>query len=316
MATRVETLGHPRPGIVDPRLPKPIVLVGATPVIVRSSAWQAWDRFSRSPLALLGSVIILGWLWVALSADTLAPYRYSAFDFSNSQSDPSIEHFLGTDLDGRDELTLLLYGSRISIAVAISVPLMSLVIGVPIGLLAGYRGGFVDDVLMRFTDGMFAFPSLLFMVLIISTFGRNLWTILLSLGIASWPVVARLVRGQARQIKELDYVLCARSLGARPFQIIRAHLLPNLIGPVMVMVTLSIPTAVAAEAFLTYVGLGVEPSIPSWGMMINNAKDGILWHPALILFPALAVSSLTLAFSFLGDGLRDALDPKGSTDSL
>jgi oligopeptide transport system permease protein len=181
---------------------------------------------------------------------------------------------------------------------------------VPVWVISGYAGGWLDVVLMRFTDVIFAFPSFLFMVLIIATFGRNLWTIFAALGISAWPTMARIVRAETMRLKNADYILSAQAIGAKRHNIILTHVLPNLVGPVAVTATLSIPVAIMAEAFLTFLGIGVEPTIPSWGMLINDARESIFWHPTLILIPSLAISSLTLAFSFLGDGLRDALDPR------
>jgi oligopeptide transport system permease protein len=270
----------------------------------------AWQRLCRNQLALLGLLIVLFWVGLAIGADALAPYHYNQFDFNNVEQDPSVAHFLGTDFIGRDMLTLLMYGARIPIAIAIVVPLMVILMGVPIGVIAGYAGGWLDVVLMRFTDVFFAFPSFLFMVLVIATFGRNLWTIFAALGISAWPTMARLVRAEMMRLKNADYILSARAIGARRRKIIFTHMLPNLVGPVAVAATLAIPGVIMAEAFLTFLGIGIEPTIPSWGMIINDARESIFWHPVLVLIPSLAISSLTLAFSFLGDGLRDALDPR------
>lgn len=314
MSAQVKSInpsGHPIP---NPGAPQPLTLrTTGEPHVEAQSQWtQAWKRLSRNQLALLGVVIILFWGGLAIGADALAPYRYDQFDLSGFEQDPSTAHFLGTDFVGRDLLTLIMYGARVSLAVAVVVPLMIVVIGVPIGLLAGYAGPRADNLLMRLTDIFFAFPSFLFTVLIIATYGRSLWTIFLALGISAWPSMARVVRAEALQIKQTDYVLSARASGARPRDIILSHLLPNIVGPVMVTATMSIPGVIMAEAFLSYLNIGVEPTIPSWGMIINDAQESIFWHPVLVLIPSLAISSLTLAFSFLGDGLRDALDPRMS----
>ncbi len=306
-------IGRPGPGrppiTATPGNSLPLVLP-VEHVALRSPWAAAWARLRRNQLALIGLVVVVGWIGLAIGADAIAPYSVTQFDFAEFDRDASYAHFLGTDFIGRDMFTLILYGSRVSVSVAVVVPLMIVVVGVTVGVLAGYAGGRIDNLLMRFTDTMFAFPSFLFMVLIVSTFGRNLWTIFLALGISAWPAMARMVRAEVFQIKNTEYVSSARSIGARPRHIILTHFIPNLVGPVMVTAAMSIPAAVAAEAFLSYLGIGVEPSTPSWGMIINDAQTSIFWHPTLILFPALAISSLTLAFSFLGDGLRDALDPR------
>jgi oligopeptide transport system permease protein len=279
-------------------------------VALRSPWASAWARLRRNQLALIGLLVVISWIGLAISADAIAPYSPTQFDFADFEQDASRAHLLGTDFIGRDMFTLILYGSRVSVAVAIIVPVIIMGVGVTVGVLAGYAGGRVDNLLMRFTDTMFAFPSFLFMVIMVTTFGRNMGTIFLALGVSSWPTMARIVRAEVLQIKNTEYVASARAIGAKPRHIILTHFIPNLVGPVMVTAAMSIPAAIATEAFLTFLGIGVEPSTPSWGMIINDAQTSIFWHPTLILFPSLAISSLTLAFSFLGDGLRDALDPR------
>ena len=306
--TSISPLSRP-PDIANPDRARPLVLA-AESVALRSPWALAWTRLRRNQLALIGLLVVIGWIGLAIGADAIAPYSVSQFNFADFEQDASRAHLLGTDFLGRDLFSLILYGSRVSVAVAVVVPLIIVVVGVTVGVLAGYAGGWVDNVLMRFTDAIFAFPSFLFMVLIISTFGRNLWTIFLALGVSAWPTMARMVRAEVLQIKHTEYIASARAIGAKPHHIILTHFIPNLVGPVMVTAAMSIPAAVASEAFLTFLGIGVEPSTPSWGMIINDAQTSIFWHPTLILFPALAISSLTLAFSFLGDGLRDALDPR------
>ena len=309
----ISPLGHPNSGhppiLTSKDTAQPLVLSKES--IPLQSQWVlAWARLRRNQLALLSLCVVIGWIGLAISADAIAPYSPTQLDFADFEQDASRSHFLGTDFIGRDMFTLILYGARISVAVSIIVPLIIVAFGVTVGVLAGYTGGQIDNLLMRFTDIMFAFPSFLFMVLIISTFGRNMWTIFLALGVSAWPSMARIVRAEVLQIKQTEYVASARSLGAQPRHIVFTHFIPNLVGPVIVTAAMSIPAVVASEAFLTYLGIGIEPSIPSWGMIINDAQTSIFWHPTLILFPSLAISSLTLAFSFLGDGLRDALDPR------
>ncbi len=300
---------------VSANTPKPLSLsIGEQPRPASRSPWMlAWRRLRRNQLAVVGALIVLIFGGLALSADSIAPYGFRQFDFLNSESDPSTAHFLGTDFVGRDVFTLIMYGARISFSVAMVVPLIIILIGVPIGLIAGYVGGWVDSLLMRITDVMFAFPAFLFMVLLITTFGRGLGIIFLALGISSWPLMARIVRAQVLQIKQNDYLLSARSIGTRPGGILLWHVLPNLAGSIVSTATLSIPGVIIAEAFLTYLDIGVEPDTPSWGMMISDARESIFWHPTLIMFPSLAITILALAFTFVGDGLRDALDPRQET---
>lgn len=297
------------PNLTHPNTSAPLTIKPET-LPLRSPWALAWARLRRNQLALLGLFVVIGWVGLAISADAIAPYSPTQLDFAGYEQDASTAHLLGTDFIGRDLFTLILYGARVSTAVAVVVPLMIVLIGGAVGVLAGYAGGWIDNWLMRFTDAMFAFPSFLFMVLIVSTFGRSLWTIFLALGISAWPAMARIVRAQVLQIKQTEYIVSARALGATPQHIILTHFLPNLVGPVLVTAAMSIPAAVTAEAFLAFLGIGIESTTPSWGNLINDAQPSIFWHPTLILFPALAISSLTLAFSFLGDGLRDALDPR------
>ena len=307
----MSTLARP----VSANTPKPLALTTSDqPRPSSRSPWLlAWRRLRRNQLAVMGALIVLIFGGLALGADSLAPYGFNQFDFLHVEDDPSAAHFLGTDFDGRDVLTLIMYGARISFSVAMAVPLIIVLIGVPLGLIAGYVGGWVDSLLMRITDVMFAFPAFLFMVLLITTFGRGLGIIFLALGISSWPLMARVVRAQVMQLKENDYLLSARSIGTRPIGILVWHVLPNLAGSIVSTATLSIPGAIIAEAFLTYLNIGVEPATPSWGMMISDARESIFWHPTLILFPSLAITVLSLAFTFVGDGLRDALDPRQET---
>ncbi len=275
------------------------------------SPWaQAWQRYRRNQLALLGLLILLFYIGLALGADALAPYDYHNSNFADFELDPSHAHFMGTDFIGRDVLTLMIYSTRVSLTIGVIVPLLIILIGVPIGVVAGYAGGRLDSLLMRITDIMFAFPALLFVVLMITTFGRSLWVIFMALGVSSWPLMARVVRGEMLHIKQADYLLSARAIGARPLGIISKHILPNMVGIVAVTATLSVPTAIIAEAMLTFLGLGIEHSTPTWGAMIDDARAAIFWHPLLTIFPSLAISSLTLACAFIGDGLRDALDPR------
>lgn len=292
--------------------PRPITLTAVrSPRIEPISHWTlAWRRLQKNQLALVGLFVVLFYIGLALGADALAPYNFRKFNFADYEQDATREHFMGTDYLGRDVLTLLMYGARVSLSVAVVVPAIIIVIGVTVGLVAGFAGGKVDTILMRVTDVMFAFPSMLFMVLMITTFGRNLGTIFIALGIASWPSMARIVRAHTQQIKQAEYVLGARAIGVNHPGIILQHVLPNMIGPIVVTATLSIPQAIMTEAMLTFLGIGIEPATPSWGMMINQARESIFWHPMLILFPSLAISTLTLALAFVGDGLRDALDPR------
>jgi len=277
----------------------------------------ALQRFRRNSLAVGGLVIVVLFAVIALTAGFTAPFdpNYQSSTAQNAQPGTFNEEIgkvntLGSDDLGRDVLTRLMYGSRVSLAVGLVSEGVILLLGVPIGLAAGFFGGVVDNALMRFTDIMYAFPDLLFVIIIVQVFGRSLFVIFIALGVTSWVTMARLVRGQVLQVKQMDYVLSARSIGARSMALMARHILPNILGPIIVLVTLGIPGAIIAEATLTYLGLGVDPSTPTWGTMVNAAFQSIYSHPEQVLFPAFAIGVLTLSFTFVGDGVRDAFDPR------
>jgi oligopeptide transport system permease protein len=275
--------------------------------------WQdARRRFFRNRLAVLGLAIVSFLVFLAVFADLLAPFPYDLVRFDRVLQFPFVhpENPLGTDEVGRDYLSRLIYGARTSLIVAFSVQGIALLIGMPLGALAGYFGGRVDFVITRIIDIMTAFPSLLFAILVISVLGGGLRTIIVALSLTGWIVIARLTRSQILTLREQDYTVAARALGAPEWRIMVRHLLPNALTPILVAVSLGIPTAIFAEAGLSFLGLGVNDPIASWGKMVgvSNAYVRVYWH--LALFPTLAIALTMLGFSFLGDGLRDALDPK------
>jgi len=263
---------------------------------------------NRLASASLFVVAVIG--LVALFAPLIAPYSYAAQDLAHTNELPSPRHLLGTDALGRDVFSRLIYGARISLTVALVVELIELLIGVTFGALAGYYGGKLDLVLMRVTDMMFAFPDILLAILIMSIAGPSIFNIFLALGLVGWPTMARVVRGQVLSLKEKEFVEAARAIGATDRHIILRHILPNTLSPIIVTVTVGMAGVILAEATLSFLGIGVQPPQPSWGSMINDARDLMRSHPALIVFPSLALSVTVLAFNFLGDGLRDALDPR------
>ena len=302
------------------------------------SLWRdAWRRLLRNRVAVAGGIFIIIVVVAAIFADDgiiawafqrepqqlLAPYNYEKPDFENTRVGPSLQrtaeggfpHILGTDKYGRDVFSRIIYGGRISIAVGVICALVIMIFGLAYGSVSGYLGGRVDTLMMRFVDIMYAFPTLLFIILIMVILGstagfaavRNL---VLAIGLVSWMGTARLVRGQFLSIKEQEYVLAARMVGARDLAIIVRHLLPNSLGPIIVSVTLSIPGLIMFEATLSFIGLGVPPPVPSWGQMLNEGWKAMRANPHLIVFPALMLSLIMLTFNFLGDGLRDALDPQ------
>ncbi len=302
------------------------------------SLWRdAWRRLTRNRAAVAGGVLILIVLVAAIFADDgivawalerdakplLAPYGFKETDFANTRSGPSFQrteegrfpHLMGTDKYGRDVFSRIVYGSRVSIAIGVLGSAVILLFGLVYGSISGYLGGRVDTLMMRFVDLMYAFPTLLFIILLMVILGstsglpavRNLVG---AIGLVSWMGTARLVRGQYLSLKEKEFVLAARMIGAGDFTIIARHLLPNALGPLIVSLTLGIPQLIMFEATLSFIGLGVPPPFPSWGQMLSEGWRAMRSDPHLIVFPAVTLSSVMLAFNFLGDGLRDALDPQ------
>jgi ABC-type dipeptide/oligopeptide/nickel transport system permease subunit len=219
-------------------------------------------------------------------------------------------HWMGTDDLGRDIFTRLLYATRISLLVGLSADALIIFIGLIVGVISGYSGGMIDNLLMRFTDAIYAFPSLLFTMVVIATLGRSIPAVLFALVIASWVGVARLVRGQVLQIKQMDYIVAAHSIGASPTRIVRDYILPNTLSSIITWATLALPGIMTAEAALAFLGVGIDPSLPTLGRLINAGMENIFSHPTQTLFPVLTLTLLTLAFTLIGDGIRDALDPR------
>ena len=278
--------------------------------------WQdAWRRFRRNRLALLGAVLVTLLVLIAFLAPLLVhlgiiidPIHQQV---ENIEVGPGVAgHPLGTDELGRDTLSRLMYGSRISLSVGILVQGIILPIGLAIGLLAGYFGGRVDNLLMRFTDIWYAFPDLLFVLVLVSVFGPSLLSIFGAIALVNWVNLARLVRGQVLSLKEKEFIEAARSSGSPPLKLILKHLLPNSLGPIIVTLTFGIPQAIFLEAALSFLGVGIQPPTPTWGQMVNDGYEAIYANPTSVVFPALAIGFTLLAFSFIGDGLRDALDPR------
>ena len=276
-----------------------------------TNLWQdAWYRLLRNKLAVLGAIIVLCFLLLALFANFLAPYPYAKTDFSKAYQYPSRQFLLGTDPLGRDLLSRLIYGARISMIVGLGSQIIVLLIGVPIGAFAGYYGGELDLYLMRFVDVMYAFPTLLFVILIMSALGAGLLNIFIALGLTSWVTICRLTRAQFLSLRKKEFVVAATAIGAPSSRIIWRHLLPNALTPLIVAVTFGVPAAIFTEAALSFIGVGISPPTPSWGQMVGEYQKYIrsYWH--LATFPAISIGLTMLAFSFLGDGLRDALDPR------
>jgi ABC-type dipeptide/oligopeptide/nickel transport system permease subunit len=249
-------------------------------------------------------------MFVAVFADWLMPYDYDFQNFGNIGEPPSWDFPLGTDLVGRDMLSRMIYGARVSMSVALISQLAVLLIAVPIGAIAGYYGGWIDTLLMRIVDIFYAIPQLLLAILIMGILGRGLENLFLAIILTSWLTLARQVRAQMLALREKEFVKASRTAGASAFRIIVQHMLPNALSPIVVAVTFGIPQIIFAEAALSFIGVGINPPMPSWGQMVGEYQQYLRsnWHMAV--FPAIAIALTMLSFTFLGDGLRDALDPR------
>ena len=269
---------------------------------------DAWRRFRRNRLAVTSLVIVILLILAAIGAPLFDP---TAQDVTQSYAPVGTPHHIfGTDELGRDVLAKLVFGAQVSLAIGFMVQAIVLLLGGTIGLVAGYFGGWVDNALMRFTDIMYAFPDLLFVLIIVAALGPSFLNIFVAIGLVSWVGLARLVRGQVLSIKEKEYVEAAHAAGSSPFKIIVKHLLPNAIGPVIVVLTFGIPAAIFTEAVLDFLGVGLRPPTPSWGVMVFDGYAAADAFPSLVLVPCAVLSVTMLAFNFIGDGLRDALDPR------
>jgi oligopeptide transport system permease protein len=315
---------------------------------------DAFRRLVRNKAAVVGGIIIILFFLMAIFAPLIAPHSYEKQTLVDNNAVPlwvtrvfssmipkgeeggyvqiSNKYFLGADYNGRDLLSRIIYGSRVSLSVAIVGPFISLMIGVTYGTIAGYFGGRADNWMMRFVDVMYAFPTLLLIILLMAFFRSTtaapepgtlryylvtldnsmggMLFIFIGIGITAWMSMARLTRGQILSLKEKEFIEAAHSIGVRDTRIMRRHILPNIIGPIIVAETLAIPTYIAYEAFLSFIGLGVNRPTPSWGALIADGARSIRTYPNQVIFPALALAIIMFAFNFLGDGLRDALDPR------
>ncbi len=299
--------------------------MAATALIAEQLDWEnpeqiglwtdAWRRFRRNRLAVGSLAFVVLLITVAVIAPLLQRIGLlqdptSQDVVSNYLGPGAPHHILGTDDLGRDVLSKVIFGSQISLSIGILVQAIVLVIGGAIGLTAGYYGGWIDNLLMRFTDIMYAFPDLLFVLIIVAALGPTLLNIFVAIGLVSWVGLARLVRGQVLSIKEKEFVEAAKAAGSSPLKIILQHLLPNSLGPVIVSLTFGIPAAIFTEAVLDFLGVGIRPPQPTWGVMVFEGYAAVDSYPYLVIIPCVALSMTMLAFNFIGDGLRDALDPR------
>ena len=280
-----------------------------------TSLWKdAWIRLRKNKMAVLGLGVLIFFIVIALITPWIAPYSYETQDLNLGASPPSAEHWLGTDIFGRDLMTLIMYGGRISLAVGFVATAVALLIGVTWGAIAGYTGGKVDAVMMRLVDILYALPFMIFIILLMVVFGRNLLLLFLAIGAVEWLTMARIMRGQVQSLRQQEFVEAAISLGLSPAVIIRRHLIPNALGPVIVYTTLTIPGVMLLEAFLSFLGLGIQPPQTSWGLLISYGAETMEEYPWLLIFPGAALTLTLFALNFLGDGLRDALDVRSSKD--
>jgi len=278
---------------------------------------MVWHRFRRHPGAIVG-LVILGALVLGVALVSFSPYDPEKSDMSSRLQPPSWEHPFGTDPLGRDLLTRVLYGGRISLSVGLMVVLVTLLIGVPVGALAGYFGGWVDNVLMRVTDAALSLPVLMVLILLSAILREvelpllqrnNVMTIALVIGVLSWMTVARLVRASCLTIRQMEFVVAARGVGASDLRILARHILPNAVGPIIVESTLEIGYAIMEESGLSFLGFGIQPPTPSWGNLLSNAQEHMTKHPWLAIFPGLMIFVALISVNYIGDGLRDAFDP-------
>lgn len=275
------------------------------------SYWQdAWRRFKRDKLALFGLVVIAIITLFAIFGPIFCPYSYEEADFFSVSQPPSAAHWFGTDALGRDLYVRVLYGARISLSIGVVAALVNMVIGVLYGGIAGYFGGAVDNIMMRIVDILIALPSLLYIVMIMMLLGSNVQSILIALCISSWIGTARITRSQVVSLKHQEYALAAKLAGASDFEILIRHLLPNAMGPIIVSVMFLIPSAIFSEAFLSFLGIGIQKPMASWGSLANDAIPKLTSAPYQMFFPIAAISLTMFSLNFIGDGLRDALDPK------
>ena len=275
------------------------------------SYWQdVRRRLFRDPLAVFGLIVIVLVLGLAVFGPMVSPYEYDAQDFMVSNEPPSWSHWFGTDMFGRDIFVRVLYGARISLAVGILASVIILFIGVIYGGISGFTGGRTDNFMMSVVDVIYSVPTMIYVILLMVVVGPGLKSIFITLGISYWAGMARIVRAEVMRLKNEEFVLAARVLGASANRILLRHLIPNAMGPILVTLTFSIPSAIFTESFLSFVGLGVSAPMASWGVLCSDSVGALPIYPWQLFFPAGAISITILAFNFLGDGLRDALDPR------
>tara|TARA_B100002052_G_scaffold285511_1_gene298417 strand:- start:3900 stop:4748 length:849 start_codon:yes stop_codon:yes gene_type:complete len=278
---------------------------------MNSNTWKdAFDRLVSNKLSLFGLIYVVFIITLALITPFIAPYDYAYQNLELGPSPPSPEHWLGTDTLGRDLLTRMMYGSRVSLMVGFLATIVALTIGVTWGTVAGFAGGKTDTIMMRIVDVLYGIPFIIFVILLMVIFGRNLVLLFMAIGAVEWLTMARIVRSQVMSLSKQEFILAAEAMGVSKPSIIYKHLIPNTIGPVIVYATLTVPQIMLLEAFLSFLGLGVQAPLSSWGLLIRDGAVSMEEYWWLLIFPSLAFSLTLFSLNFIGDGLRDALDPR------
>lgn len=280
-----------------------------------TSLWaDAWRRLLKNKLAVAGLMYLVFVSVIAIFAPLIAPFGYEETDLILGAVPPDSIHWLGTDDLGRDMFTRIIFGARVSLMVGVLATAVSVFIGVIYGAISGYIGGRIDDLMMRFVEVLYVLPFTILVIIIMVIFGRSIYNLFIALGAIQWLVMARIVRGQVVSLKRMEFVEAAKATGVGNLRIILKHIIPNTLGPVIVFSTLTVPAVILEEAFLSFLGLGIQPPMASWGTLISDGVQAMEAYPWMIIYPCLTLMTTLLALNFLGDGLRDALDPKASKD--
>ena len=277
------------------------------------SLWSdAFDRLKKNKLAVISGFVLIALIVLAIFAPWIAPHSYSYQNLELGAVGPSSTYWLGTDTLGRDQFSRILYGARVSLLVGFVATAVALVIGVSWGIVAGFFGGKIDSTMMRIVDILYGLPFIIFIVLLMVIFGRNIWLLFLAIGAVEWLTMARIVRGQVLTLKNQEFVLAAQAMGVRNLSLFFRHILPNILGTIAVYATLTIPQVMLLEAFLSFLGLGVQPPMSSWGTLIRYGVESMEEYPWMLIFPGLIFTITLFCLNFFGDGLRDAIDPRSS----
>jgi oligopeptide transport system permease protein len=279
-------------------------------ITLKTFARDAWDRFKRNKLALMGLIFLVVIIILAIVVPMVAPFQFDTQDMANRNALPSLVHPFGTDKLGRDIFVRIMYGARVSLSIGFSTAAINLIIGVLYGGISGYVGGKVDMVMMRIIDIIYAVPSLIYVVLILLVFGDSIGSMMLAICLTSWIGMARQVRTQIMSLKEMEFSLAAKVLGASNSRILLRHLIINALGPIIVSLTMMVPGAIFTEASLSFIGIGLNPSIPSWGKLANDCRALVFNQPIQIIWPVMAISLTILALNFVGDGIGEAFQAR------